>query len=128
MNFDCVGRDSNGQLYMKRHIPFTIVEKIQGIERWILVKLFAYYRLNYDDNIGDFQYSDNVKQLEEFFKSYSKEFKRSRYYSYFHDFFDSDDPTIEYVLLERVRNADSNLYTRIERDAQLSLEFGKKEA
>ena len=64
MNFDCVGRDSKGQLHMKHSYPFTPLEKIQLLQRSILVNSFAYYEL--DSNIlADFQYDDNAKQLAE---------------------------------------------------------------
>ena len=90
MNFDCVGKNSKGQMYMKFHKPFTIVEKIQLLQRSILVNSFAYYELN-DNIVSDFQYDANARQLEELSKSYPEEFKRSRYLTYFHDFYDSDD-------------------------------------
>lgn len=126
MNFDCVGRDSKGQLYMRHHMPFTIVEKIQNLERWILVKLFAYYELN-DNTAPDLQYDINVRQLETLYRTYSKEFKRSRYYTYFHDFYDYEECAANsYTLIERIKNTNYDLYTRIERDAYRSLEFSRK--
>ena len=64
MNFDCVGRDSKGQMYMKFHKPFSIVEQIQMLERSILVNSFAYYELN-ENILSDFQYDANAIQLSE---------------------------------------------------------------
>lgn len=42
MNFDCVGKNSKGQMYMKFHKPFNTVEKMNLLERSLLVNLFAY--------------------------------------------------------------------------------------
>ena len=117
MNFDCVGRKSNGEMYMKYNYPFTIVEKIQLLQRSILVNSFAYYELN-ENILSDFQYDANARQLEELAKQYPDEFKCSRYYEYFHDFYDSDEhATSGFDLLERVRKADSRLYRYLHMDA-----------
>lgn len=117
MNFDCVGRKSNGEMYMKFYIPFNIVEKIQLLQRWILVQSFAYYELN--ENIAsDFKYDANARQLEELAKQYPEEFERSRYYEYFYDFYDSDEhATSGFDLLERVRKTDDRLYRYLHMDA-----------
>ena len=89
MNFDAVGRKTNGEMYMKFHEPFSPLEKIQLLERSILVNSFAYYEL--DSNIlSDFQYDDNAKQLAALKKEHPTEFKRSSYYEYFHDYCQDD--------------------------------------
>ena len=75
---------------MKYHKPFTFAERIQLLERSILVNSFAYYIL--DDNIlSDFQYDDNAKELAELKKEHPEDFKRSRYYEYFKDYCSDDD-------------------------------------
>ena len=74
MNFDCVGRDSKGQMYMKFHKPFSIIEQIQLLERSILVNSFAYYELN-ENILSDFQYDANAIQLSELKRDYPEEFK-----------------------------------------------------
>ena len=126
MNFDCVGRDSKGRMYMKFHKPFTIVEKIQLLQRSILVNSFAYYELN-DNILSDFQYDANARQLEELSKEYPEEFKRSRYFKYFHDFYDSEDhATSGFALLQRVKETDEDLYLCIQHDAVMALQFSKK--
>ena len=123
MNFHPVGIDSEGNRYMKFHIPFTIVEKIQLLQRWILVQSFAYYEL--DSNIAsDFDYDANARQLEELYKEYPAEFKRSRYYQYFNDFYDAGEhATSGFDLIERVRKADKALYRRLHIDAALALDL-----
>lgn len=124
MNFDCVGRDSKGQMHMKFQQPFNIVEKIQLLQRWILVQSFAYYELN--ENIAtDFQYDDNAKQLIRLIKEYPEESKRSRYYDYFYDYCPEDENihyTSGFDLLERVRKTDDELFRYLHIDAALALD------
>lgn len=126
MNFDCVGRKPTGEMYMKFDYPFNPLEKIQLLQRSILVNSFAYYEL--DGNLlSDFQYDDNAKQLAVLKKEYPKEFKRSRYYDYFHDYCQDDiHYTSGFDLLERVRKNDENLYRHIWMDAAWALELKNK--
>lgn len=124
MNFHPVGRKANGEMYMKFHIPFNVVEKIQLLERSILVNSFAYYEL--DGNLlSDFQYDENAKQLAEFKKQYPDEFKRSRYFEYFKDYGSEDGThyTSGFDLLEKVRKADKDLYRKLHMDAALALDL-----
>ncbi len=124
MNFDCVGRDSRGDYYMKFREPFSIVERIQLLQRWILVQSFAYYEMN--ENIAsDFQYDDNAKQLAELKKEYPEEFKRSRYYDYFHDFCNDDGMhnTSGFDLLRKIEKQDRELYRHIWIDAAWALDL-----
>lgn len=128
MNFDCVGKDSKGQMHMKFHRPFNALEKIQLLQRSILVNSFAYYEL--DSNIlSDFQYDANARQLAELKKEYPDDFKRSRYYDYFYDYC-SDVEGAHYTsgfdLLERVRKKDSELYRYLHIDAAMALELKEK--
>lgn len=126
MNFDCVGRDSKGQLHMKHSYPFTSLEKIQLLQRWILVQSFAYYELN--ENIAsDFTYDNNAKQLADLKKEYPEEYKRSRYHEYFYDYCQDDiHYTSGFDLLERVRKNDKDLYRRIWTDAAWALELKER--
>jgi hypothetical protein len=128
MNFDCVGRKPDGEMYMKFHIPFNPTEKIQLLQRWILVQSFAYYELN--ENIAsDFQYDANAIQLSELKKQYPEEFKRSRYFDYFHDYCSDDDNghyTSGFDLLERVRKNDEQLYRYLHMDAAMALDQKQK--
>ena len=129
MNFNCVGRDSEGKMYMKfDHNPYTPTEKIQLLQRSILVNSFAYYEL--DSNIlSDFQYDDNAKQLAELKKKYPEDFKRSRYHDYFYDYCSEEDGTVNtsgFDLLERVRKNDEELYRHIRIDATLALDLKER--
>lgn len=126
MNFDCVGKNNEGQMYMKFHKPFNVVEKIQLLQRSMLVNSAVYYELN-DNILSDFQYDANARQLEELSLAYPEEFKRSRYYTYFHDFYDSDEhATSGFDLLERVKMTDNDLYMRILNDAVLALKLSRE--
>ena len=122
MDFSCVGTDSKGRYYMKYNKPFSFAERIQLLERSILVNSFAYYIL--DDNIlNDFQYDDNAKELAELKKEHPEDFKRSRYYEYFKDYCNDDNMvyTSGFDLLEKVRKADYDLYSRLHEDASMAL-------
>lgn len=126
MNFDAVGRSSTGELIMKFHTPFNPTEKIQLLQRWILVQSFCYYELN-ENCASDFQYDNNARQLEDLAKTYPEEFKRSRYYEYFHDFYEADEhATSGFDLLEKVKKQDAQLYRYIWMDAVNALEQKKK--
>lgn len=128
MNFDCVGKDSKGRMHMKYRRPFNPVEKIQLLERWILVQSLAYYELN--ENIAsDFTYDANARQLADLKKQYNDEFKRSRYYPYFHDYCSEEDGTVNtsgFDLLQRVRKKDKDLFRRLHMDAAWALELKSK--
>ena len=125
MNFDCVGKKSNGEYFMKYHIPFTPLEKIQLLQRSILVNSLAYYEL--DSNIlSDFDYDTNAKQLAELKKEYPEDFERSRYHDYFYDYctdVEGAHYTSGFDLLERVRKADSGLYRYLKLDAMWALDL-----
>lgn len=119
MNFHPVGKTPNGEMYMKYNIPFTPLEKIQLLQRSILVNSFAYYELN-ENLLTDFQYDNNAKQLAELKKQYPKEFENSKYHDYFYDYCSAED-NVHYVsgfdLLNRVEKNDKDLYRRIWMDA-----------
>lgn len=123
MNFDPVGINEAGDYYMKFRYPFSIVDKINLLQRSILVNSFAYYEL--DSNLlSDFQYDANAMQLAELKKQYPEEFKRSRYYPYFYDYCTEDDGahyTSGFDLLERVKKNDKDLYRRLDIDASWAL-------
>lgn len=128
MNFDPVGVDSRGMHYMKLNKPFNIVEKIQLLQRSILVNSFAYYELN-ENILSDFDYDANARQLAELKKERPDEFMMSRYYKYFSDYCSEDDNahyTSGFDLLERVRKEDKDLYRHIWIDAALALELKHK--
>lgn len=128
MNFHPVGRDENGEMYMRFRYPFNTVEKIQLLQRWILVQSFAYYELN--ENIAsDFAYDSNAKQLAELRNKYPEEFKRSKYYPYFHDYCSDVDGTVNtsgFDMLRKIEKTDKELYRHIWIDAAWALDFKQK--
>lgn len=128
MNFNPVGRTKSGEMYMKFHMPFTPVDKIQLLQRSILVNSFAYYEL--DSNIlSDFQYDANAMQLAELKKQYPEEFNRSKYHAYFYDYCSEDDGahyTSGFDLLERVKKKDKDLYRKLNIDAVMALDMKQK--
>lgn len=128
MDFNCVGRTGSGERYMKFHKPYSVVEKIQLLQRWILVQSFCYYELN-ENCATDFAYDSNAKQLTELKKEHPEEFKRSRYYDIFHDYCqDGVQYTSGFDLLNRVKKADEKLYRHIWMDAVNALELKKRRA
>lgn len=124
MNFEPVGTDKEGRYFMKFHRPYNPVEKIQLLQRWILVQSFIYYELN-ESIATDYQYDMNARQLSELKKEYPEEFKRSRYYDYFHDFCSEDDNvhyTSGFNLLHRLESSDKELYRHIAIDSHMALD------
>ena len=117
-DFHPVGMKETGELFMKYHVPFTPLEKIQLLQRWILVQSCVYYV--HDDNIvSDFTYDDNAKQLTALINEYPEEAKRSKYYKYFYDYTGETG----YHLLGRVEKDDPKLYRYINIDAMLALDI-----
>lgn len=114
---------------MKHNYPFTIVEKIQLLQRWILVQSFAYYELN--ENIAsDFQYDANARQLVELMREYPDEAAQSKYHLYFHDYCPATEDahfTSGFDLVERLRKKDEKgMYRNVWRDAAWALELKGK--
>ena len=123
MNFNPVGTNERGEYFMKFHQPFSIVERIQLLQRWILVHSFCYYELN-ENVIDDFKYDANARQLEDLAITYPDEFKMSRYYKYFNDFFSDDGThmTSGFDLLRRIESDDKNLYRHIAIDSYMTID------
>ncbi len=105
---------------------FTIKERIELLERSILVNSYAYYELN-DNILADYQYDANAAQLEKFAKQFPAEFLKSRYYKYFDDYCVVDDDSTHYTsgfdLIKRVKDDDEELYRRIRMDAVMALDL-----
>lgn len=102
---------------------FTDKEKIELLERSILVNSYAYYEL--DENIlSDYQYDMNTCQLLELKDAAPEAFKRSRYYRYFDNF----ESGTGFDLASRVRKNNKKLYNRIARDAHFALWLKKRYA
>ena len=107
--------------------PFTNLEKIQLLQRSILVNSYAYYELN-DNLLSDFQYDANARQLVDLMRSYPNEAKKSRYHKYFRDYCpESNDThyTSGFDLLARLEK-DKKLYKIVSHDAHLALKLKKE--
>lgn len=107
-------------MIFKEH--FTPQDRIELLERWIMVQSYIYYEL--DQNIvSDHTYNMNSQQLMSLINEYPEEFERSRYYSFFYDF----DGSTGYHLVPRVKTGNAQLYLDIQRDANIAIhEVGKR--
>jgi hypothetical protein len=100
--------------------PFTDQEKIQLLQRSILVNSYAYYEL--DQNIlTDYQYDMNTRQLLALKRDNPEAFKKSRYYKYFDNF----ESGTGFDLAGRLKK-DKKLYKIISHDAHLALKLKKE--
>lgn len=98
--------------------PFTDKEKIQLLQRSILVCSYVYYEL--DDNIqADRTYEMNTRQLLELKKSNPEAWRKSRYYRYFDNF----ESGTGFDLMYRVRKNNKKLFSNIARDGHLALKL-----
>lgn len=102
---------------------FSIKEKIETIQRWILVQSYLYYEMN-TNVASDFEYDATANQLFEFKEEYPDEYKKSRYSSFFKDY--EHGCTSGFELLSNVIRADLDLYSRIQIDAHMALEMAQK--
>jgi hypothetical protein len=64
---------------------FTKLNKIELLQRWILIHSFLYYQLNYNV-VSDERFDNNCRQLKELKGKYPKTYKRSKFYYSMHDF------------------------------------------
>lgn len=107
---------------------FLIQDRMELLERWILVQSFVYYELN--ENVApDYVYDANAVQLNMLAKGWPDIFKKSRYYDYFHDFASDGDQehyVSGYHLLQRVRKKEPDLFRRIWIDAVWALDNKRK--
>ena len=105
---------------MKFSRPFSDKEKIQLLQRSILVNSYAYYEL--DSNIlSDYQYDMNTRQLLELKRSNPEAYQKSRYHRYFDNF----ESGTGFDLTSRVKK-NKKLYDNIARDAHLALKQKKE--
>lgn len=94
---------------------FTDLEKIQLLERSILVNSYAYYEMN-ENILSDFQYDANTRQLLELKKTNPNAYKKSRYYKYFDNF----ESGTGFDLTGRIKK-DTELFEQVSRDANMAL-------
>ena len=100
---------------------FTDKEKIQLLQRSILVNSYAYYELN-ENILTDFQYDANTRQLLKLKESAPEAYRKSRYYRYFDNF----ESGTGFDLTGRIRK-NKKLYNKVARDANLALELKKEQ-
>ena len=105
---------------MKFSKPFTDLEKIQLLQRSILVNSYAYYELN-ENLLSDYQYDMNTRQLLDLKKSAPGDFQKSKYYKYFDNF----ESGTGFDLAGRLKK-DKKLYKIISHDAHLALKYKKE--
>lgn len=97
--------------------PFTDLEKIQLLQRSILVNSYAYYEL--DRNIlADYEYDGNTRQLLALKESNPEAWKQSRYFKYFNNF----ESGTGFDLASRIKR-DKVLYKQVSHDAHLALKL-----
>ena len=99
---------------------WTIKDKIELLQRAILVDSYAYYELN-ENLLADYQYDRNTRQLLEFKELYPDEFKKSRYYRYFNNF----ESGTGFDLTSRLQK-NKKLYNKISHDAHLALKLKRE--
>ena len=99
---------------------FTDKEKIQLLQRSILVNSYAYYELN-ENILSDYQYDANTRQLLELRGSSPEAYRKSKYYRYFDNF----ESGTGFDLTGRLRK-NRKLYEKVARDANLALRLKKK--
>lgn len=98
---------------------FTDLEKIQLLQRSILVNSYAYYELN-ENILSDHQYDMNTRQLLQLKRDNPEVYKQSRYY----DYFDNFESGTGFDLSSRIKK-DQRLYKNVSRDAYMALEMKK---
>lgn len=97
--------------------PFTDKEKIQLLQRSILVNAYAYYEMN-ENILSDRKYDMNALQLEKLKSENPDAFKKSKYYKYFADF----ESGTGFDLVSKIR-ASKTMRKKVERDASWALKL-----
>lgn len=97
--------------------PFTDKEKIQLLQRSILVNAYAYYEMN-DNILSDRQYDINALQLEKLKSESPEAFRKSKYYKYFADF----ESGTGFDLVSKIQSS-KTMRNKIERDASWALKL-----
>lgn len=99
---------------------YTDKEKIQLLQRSILVDSYVYYELN-NNLLPDCKYDKNTRQLLALKKSNPEAWEKSRYRRYFENF----ESGTGFDLMYKVRK-NPNLFRKIVRDGNLALELKTK--
>lgn len=95
--------------------PYTDKEKIQLLQRSILVDSYVYYELN-ENLLADSDYDANTRQLLALKKTNPEAWEKSRYRRYFENF----ESGTGFDLMYKVRK-NLNLFRKIVRDGNLAL-------
>lgn len=85
------------------------IDKINMLQRWILVHSYIYYELN-SSVVSDHMYDNNCNLLVQMKKDYPKAFKKSRYFPAFSQF----DGSTGFDLISKLPKKEKDI---IERDA-----------
>lgn len=104
-------------------VTFSPKEKIETLQRWILVQSCAYYEMN-ENIVSDYQYDQNSKQLFKLKKLYPKEYSESRYLVCFERF--EEGCTSGFDMLRMLSKRDRYLYDRVVEDTKIALENYKR--
>lgn len=96
---------------------FTVQEKIELLQRSILVNSYAYYELN-ENILTDFQYDANTRMLRQLKREFPEEYSKSRYFKYFEHFESGTGFDMMGMLAK-----DKELSAQVYRDAALSLDI-----
>lgn len=103
---------------MKFNSPYWFEwEKIQLLQRWILVHSFLYYNMN-ESIVDDEAFDNNCKQLVEMQEANESEFDKTKYRYVFEDF----DGSTGFHLTSRLNKSDMGT---ISRDALMLLNMVK---
>ena len=100
---------------------FTIQERIELLQRSILVNSYAYYELN-ENILTDFQYDANTRMLRQLKRDFPEEYLKSRYFKYFEHCESGTGFDMMGMLAK-----DKELSAQVYRDAALSLDIKGKE-
>lgn len=105
---------------MKFSKEFTDKEKIQLLQRSILVSSYCYYEMN-ENLLSDNAYDMNTRQLLELKKTAPEAYQKSRYSRYFDNF----ESGTGFDLTSRIRK-NKKLYNSVARDAEHALKHKKE--
>lgn len=94
---------------------FTIAEKLQLLQRWILVHSILYYELG-ASIVTDAMFDQNSRQLVELMAEYPQQLKRTKYFYCMYDFDGSTGFDLPSRLSEADRDGLFNNAKRLERD------------
>lgn len=98
---------------------FSIIDQMEGLERWILVHGYIYYEEN-DNIVSDHKYDSNAVQLLTMIERHPDAFKDTRYYPYFKTF--EPGCTSSFEILQCVKVQNPKLYSDIKKDALWAIE------